>query len=463
MQPKISTSVLFLLLISSIVSGQNFIIGTENGVNFSNVRKSTDNDRMAAQPGPVNGMFFKYLAGDWIAFESGLDLATLYFEKSFYYYYYGDSYYNYSSSIYQPSSSYVYQSKFNFLRIPLLMKLRTPGRLNFEIGGGPYYAFLVNDEYRGKDKDLYIEEYGKENLPPLHDWGWILTGSVNYNIDNRWKVFLSSRVTNGKKVYFDSDNGKVGSTEILLGLGFNPFVSKEIQQKNENTGTNVKIIPYSGVNFSRTKSTENKSQYGNKTGFTSGVSLKFILGENFSLNTGALYERKGYSLNYEGNYNFIYRLPLAFENQNVPAIHSDVRLDYLTFPFGFEISAGKKLISNLSFGVYYSLLQNVFAEGEKINTNNYSDGYNINRDYFNNSLDHWFKKSDAGFVFGYRLEYPFFQWGNVFIAVQQSFGVNNIYNNLDELTINNTYYLEDEMYNNSTSILFGIVIPVSQN
>jgi hypothetical protein len=468
MKPKSSFLIIAFLLISSFVSAQNFNVGIENGINFSNIRKSDDYSRFPAQPGPVNGIFVKYDFGNWLTLQSGANHQSLYFNDGsvYYYNYYPDDIWYHSNSIAPPNLTYPvyrsFQGKYSFLRIPLLVKFKTPGRLNFEIGGGAYYAFLTNDEYRGKDRDLYTKEYRDENFPPMNDWGWIMASSVNYDISNKFNLFLNGQITTGNKEYFENEKGKMGATEITFGVGYNPFAKGNNFVRNDSLGKNIRILPHSGINISRTQSTKNSDKYGNTIGFSSGVNLKFLLSNHFSFFTGAWYERKGYSLDYIGHYNFIYKIRTSSANENIPKIYSDTRLDYITFPFGFELSAGKKLRSNFSLGSYYSLLQNVFSEGEKLTT--YSGSYQnqVNREYFNDSQDQWFKKTDVGFLLGYRAEFPVFKWGDLFIAAYQSFGVKNIILDLRLRRPAEFTFFNEKMYNNSTTISFGLTIPVSK-
>ncbi len=447
MLSKISSTVLLFLLISSYTFAQNLIVGIENGINFSNIRKSEDYNRMPAQMGPVNGLFIKYWVGDWFTFQSGTKYTTLYYSRN--------QNYNYNG--------YADLFKYNFLRIPLLAKFKTPGRLNFEIGGGAYYTLLMNDEFRGKDRDLHTKEYQNENFPPMNDWGWIIASSVNYNINNKFSLFLNGQITTGNEEYFESEKGKMGATEITFGIGYKPFAKADNFIRNDSLGQNIKIIPHTGINISRTHSNKYPNEYYNKVGLSSGVSLKFLLSPNFSFVTGAWYERKGYSLDYYGNSNFIYKTTGSAGYQNLSKIYSDTHLDYITFPVGFEISVGQRARSNFSFGSYYSLLQNVFTEGERESTYSSSNQYQVYRQFFNESQDHWVKKSDIGFFVGYRMEFPVFEWGNIFASASQSFGVKNLFNNMEVRDPGQLYYFREKMYNNSTTISVGITIPVSKN
>ena len=344
-----------------------------------------------------------------------------------------------------------------------MLKFKTPGKVNVEIGGGAYYAFLTNDEYRGKDKDFYTEDYRDQNFPSMNDWGWILSSTVNYNINSKWHVFINGQITTGKEEYFENTEGKMGSTELTFGVGYRPFPSTKNTHPNDSLGKRINIIPHTGINISHTKSSENKSQYNSSVGYSSGISLNFSLGNNASLLSGAWYERKGYGLNYDGKNPIVYQTPSQHDPDIDSKIQSEVKLDYITIPFQFEISFGEKLHSNFNFGPYFSLLQNVFSEGERIEKDNFNQGFQLTRSYFNESFDEIFKKGDAGFIFGYRMEIPVFSWGEIFVAVNQSFGAVDLLKKDVNRQSHPLFMVRNNIYNNSTSILFGLNIPVVQN
>ena len=467
MKTKFTAILIILFLFSFSVFSQNLSLGLENGVNYSNIRKTFDYERFASEPGTVNGIFAKYQLGNWFTLQSGINHATIYFNQKEYYY---SDYWKYSSSFYDPSlmsssliaptSSYLISNNYSFLRIPLLIKYRTPGRVNFEIGGGVYYAFLTNDEFRGKDHDQFDKEYRDENFPEMNDWGWILVSTVNYNINNKWSIFASGQITYGKEEYFEREEGKMGSTELTFGVEYKLFAPKS-EFIADSLGKRISILPHSGFNISRANSKNNKNQYRYSTGFSSGISLKFDLRQNFSLLSGVWFERKGYTMGYKGYYSAIYHV--MPNNEPSTIVNSDVQLDYLTFPLMMDVSMGSKIQSHINFGIYYSLLQNAFAEGEETSTYESVHGYQSQKNYFNESKDLLFKNSDLGFLLGYRIEIPVFNWAKTFVSAYQSFGITNILDYSDEAKEKNSFIINENLKNQSTSIIFGLSIPVNQN
>lgn len=468
MKNKLILSLTFFVLTVQLSHAQKFTFGVENGINYSNVHKKYDSDRFAAVQGPANGIFAKYQFANFFLLESGINHATFHFNETQYYYY---DYYITSSSYYDQATSSIFapnyyysttSSHYSFLRIPILVKFRTPGKINVELGGGAYYAFLTNDEYRGKDRDMYTKEYRDENFPKMQDWGWILESSVNYNINPKWSVFVSGRITYGREKYFENVEGKIGSTELTFGVGYKPFVKNNTDFSNDSLGQKISILPHSGILISNTKSNQNKSQYNPSVGFSSGLSVKFDLDENIAILSGAWYERKGYGLDYQGYYKGMYHKITQEEQEYAPQTESEIQLDYVTFPLMLNLKFGNKFQSNINFGSYLSLLQNAFAQGESIEKNSYSQGYQITKSYFNVSLDEWFKNLDAGIMLSYRLDFPVFPWANMFVWLNQSFGATNILNDSKEAVSNYPFIDNEKMHTMATSVLFGFTIPVNK-
>jgi hypothetical protein len=142
MRTKIIFSVLVLLFIFSFSFGQKLTIGTENGINFSNIHGNVKSGKWTGLPGPVNGLYLKHPLGNWFSVQSGVNFTTLYYSNNVSPYYYGDyyySYYPYLSSSMLPSdiappyrNYYTENTRFSFLRVPLQLKFKTPGRLIFD-------------------------------------------------------------------------------------------------------------------------------------------------------------------------------------------------------------------------------------------------------------------------------------------------------------------------------------------
>jgi len=463
---------LFFFLFSFLTPAlaQNFMFGIENGVNYSNIHQSQGTDQIDGLPGPVNGIFVKFEPLKWMVLQSGINHTTSYFnQKNYYYYsdYYMRGYASYtipdlSSSMFAPPSYNFKNQNFSFLRIPLLLKLKTGGRLSAEFGGGVYYAIVTNDEFRGKDSEIYTEEYMNNNFPPLNDWGSIVAGSLNFQINNHWSVFAAGQVTNAKSYFLKSNMGKIGSSEFTFGVGYSPFGYEYFTQQIDSVPSKVVLSPHAGVLISMAHTSDNNENYKNKPGFSGGVSVKWMLDYTISFNSGVWFERKGYGLEYDGNHEFIYLPQSENEFRNTTYLSSDVNLDYLTFPFLFEFATRGKLRSDFSTGLYFSWLQNAYVQGERISTYQYDSGYSVTKSFFDTDIDKWIKNWDTGFMFGYQLEYSVFKTGSIFLGVNQTIGLVNLFQNLGDIP-NPSYSVRNlKMFNRATTIVAGVNIPLTK-
>ncbi|MCG6188647.1 porin family protein [Maribellus maritimus] len=438
MQTRITLTSFLFLFSYSILFSQDFTLGVENGINYSNLRGDIFNNNWQANPGPVNGIFAKYSLGKWFTLQSGTNFVSFTYRNrdgNDYYYYTDEFHTTYSSSSYwnpssiAPTGGYYYypeETSLNFIRLPLQLKFKTQGKLHFEMGGGAYYAFLVNDEYRGKDKDLFINKYGKESLPSMTDWGWILSAGLNYSVSNRLELNLNAQTTYGQKVYLDENEGKNGATEITFGVGYKLFTGTKNQkhEKNDSTRSNISLLPHSGILLSTTANPKYRDQYSSSLGFSSGVSVRFTLDQNVSIISGAWYERKGYELDYVGDNIFLYMEPK--EGDSYVPISTKVNLDYVTIPFLFEFDLGGTFSKKINFGLYYSFMQNAMVKGEITETYSSTTQYSIQKRYINHNIDGRFRQSDFGFAGGVRFEYPVWQNTELFFGANCAFGFEDI-------------------------------------
>ncbi len=463
MKTKFTFSFLFILLLSLSSFAQEISFGLESGINFSNINGDLRSGKWDSQKGPVNGFYTKYLFGNWFAVQSGASFVTHYYKhisgNNYYPNPYPTDYYHYlSSSSYALSSDHSYYPyysnnnwEFNFIRIPLLLKFKTPGKLRFEFGTGPYYSFFVNDEFTGKDKEFYINQYGDNNLLPANDWGWIFSAGLNYSVTDRFDVNLSAQTTKGKEVYIENVEGKNGSTEIILGVGYKLFPSKtkrlSTKIKNDSIGNRVKLLPHSGIILPTAVTSESTETYSNSLGFTAGMSLEFVFQKDLSLISGMWYERKGLGWNSIGE-DKIFNYP---ENSNV-----QIDLDYLTFPFLMNIKSGKRFITNINFGLYYSLLYNSMAHGDYIKTYSGQNSYSMQKVYIYHKNKWRFKKKHNGGILGVRFEYPVFSETKVFFGINYSCGFINI---LDNESTDSSSITNQRIVNSSFSMVLGFVFP----
>lgn len=449
---------------------QELTFGPVSGINFSNLRGEMTYNSWSAKPGPVNGIFAKTTLGNWLALRTGAEFTSFYYQERWNY----TSYYtgivptdiSYSSSSVMPGGCIIGPPSpakwdYHFLRVPLMLEWKTPGKLSFGFGAGVHYSFLLNDEFTGKDKDLHSEEFREENFPPGTDWGWMLSASLNYSISNRWNIFLEGRTTYGKEVYLESVEGKNGFSELMFGVGFSPFSKPAKAQDGPMPGRRLEILPHAGISFSKSADPDKKSDYAVLQGINSGVSVKFLVDTAFSLVSGAWVERKGYRMD-KPSQSRVYYGYSQNADQTV-SFRSDVSLDYLTIPMLGEVSFGNRFTTNIQFGLYYSLLQNAMAKGEETREYIYENGYQKQREYFAQNVEGWFRNDDFGAITGLRFEYRILPKVKIYTALQAALGFVKLGDNSGDETSGPAPSQLENFKNRSLTASFGLAIPVAQN
>ena len=471
MRLKLILPVFLLLTVLHLHSkAQELSFGPVSGINFSNLRGEMNYNTWSAKPGPVNGIFTKITLGNWLALRTGAEFTSFNYQKKWNYsnYYTGPvpTDFSYSSSI-APGGCIIGPSSpsnhdYHFLRVPLILEWKTPGRLSFGFGAGAHYSFLINDEFTGKDKELHSEEYREENFPPGTDWGWMLSASLNYAVSNRWSIFLEGRTTYGKEVYIENVEGKNGSSELLFGVGFSPFSTPKNEKNGDVLGRRIEIMPHAGISYSKSADPDKKNDYASLPALNSGVSVKFKTDTLFSLITGAWAGRKGYRIDKPSQsrvfYNYIQN------DEHAVSLQSDISLDYLTIPILGELSFGRRFTTNFQFGFYYALLQNARATGQETREYNFGNGYQVQREYFDQNVEGWFKNDDFGAIAGIRFEYRLLPKTKIYAALQRTWGFTELGTSEDNSDAT-VYVLSQMSYfkNRSWTASFGLSIPLVQN
>lgn len=470
MKTKYILAFLFAYFSFFTVNAQKITIGIENGINFSNLYGDFYDGKWDSQPGPVSGIFSQYRISNWFALQTGMSFTSQYYNYLSEQYYHFNDFYPSSdfylssslaqSAIYQPSYYSSNFWKFSFIRIPLLLQFKTPGKLNFEMGTGPYYSFFVNDEFTGKDKKRYQEIYGDEDKYPSTDWGWIFTAGLNYSLTDHLEIKLSGRTTIGKEVYINSVEGRNGSAEILFGIGYKLFANKEKQVstkiKSDSLLSRIEMMPHTGIIFGISSNPDFKDNYLTSLGYTAGISVKYLQGKHLSLISGMWYERKGYGLSYNGEINHIYLKP---KNDNTSSfVNTEVNFDYLTFPFLIDFRFGNRFIWSFNFGFYYSLMQNAMVRGDYIYTNSSDNYYSVQKKYIYDKVNGRFNNDDIGGIVGLGFEFPVFSKSKIFIGMNYSHGFQNIFKY--EYADNPLFGWDQKIFNASYSIDFGFVFPI---
>jgi hypothetical protein len=84
--------------------------------------------------------------------------------------------------------------------------------------------------------------------------------------------------------------GKIGSSEFTFGIGYSPFEHEYFTQQIDSVPPRVVLSPHAGVLISMAHTSDNNENYTNKPGFSGGVSVKWILDNTISFNSGVWFE-----------------------------------------------------------------------------------------------------------------------------------------------------------------------------
>ena len=331
-----------ILTTSSATSfAQKLSFGEYTGINFSNLHGNLTTNKWVSKPGPSAGFSVEYNLGRLFSVQSEIGFISQYYEMKSYDQKYSypivypmdDAYHGYYNT-WDPVSE-PFKWDFSFLRFPLLINYKTPTRLQLSFGVGVFYSVLLNDKLT-KDERNTAEKDNRNVYPPAHDWGYMVSADLSYPVTNNMKLYFAGRLTTGQKVFIESYKAKNGASELIFGLKYTP------QRKTNKTPIDIKssepdssitrcyIIPATGVIMSWNLSGTKPGNYSGKFGPSVGMIFGYRLDKSVSIQTGLLFDRKGYALNDTS----LYFHRFASDSRYVAnKVDTKIALDYLTVPF----------------------------------------------------------------------------------------------------------------------------------
>jgi len=457
-----------LAITSTTSHAQKLSFGQYTGINFSNLHGDLITNKWVPKAGPTAALFVEYNLNRSFSLQTEVGYIAHYYEmKSYsrqptYPIYYNDVIHYYSSSsIWQP----VYEpNKFDnsFLRFPLLIKYKTPTRLQLAIGGGLYYSILLDDDLTNAERDA-AEKEDRRIYPPTHDWGYLFSADLSFPITNDIRLFVTSRLTIGQKVFIENLKGKNGSSELGFGIKYTPqrkSIKTTISFKSsarDSTITRCYIIPEAGVIMSWNSSGKKPGNYSGKFGPNVGMIFGYRLDKSVSLQTGLLFDRKGYALN---DSSFYYHRIASDTRYVANKVDTKIALDYLTVPLNLRISSGKTVNFYVDFGAYAGFLVNAFCHGTAIRKNSDSYSYTIQKTIVNDAVEGYYKSVDWGYKTGLGFQFPFRDNMKFDLGISYYGSFNPV---LQKPDANTTNYMNDDLSikNGSLSLHFGIQIPIA--
>jgi len=457
-----------VLVITSTTSlAQKLSFGQYTGINFSNLHGDLITNRWVPKAGPTTALFVEYNLNRSFSLQTEVGYAAHYYEmKSYrsqqtYPTYYDDLIHYYSSStIWQP----VYEPNkfdYSFLRFPLLIKYKTPTRLQLAIGGGLYYSILLNDDLTNAERDA-AEKEDRRIYPPTHDWGYLFSADLSYPITKEVRFFVTSKLTTGQKVFIESLKGKNGSSELAFGIKYTPKSKKESFKEIEtnvqdSSKTRCYVRPVAGILLGWNSSSTKPGNYSTNIGSTTGLAFDYRLDNTVSLQTGILFERKGYALADSSLYYHRFASDSKYKRNS---IDSKIDLDYLTIPLNIKFSFGNPFTFYFDFGVYTGFNVNALCHGTAIRKYISSSSYTIEKINIYDAVEGYYKDVDFGYQTGMGFQFPFRKNMKFDLGIVYSGSFSPIIKDPEE---NTTPYANDDrsIKNGTIALQLGLQIPIT--
>lgn len=467
----LSVCICALLTTFSVSSfAQKLSFGEYTGVNFSNLHGNLTSNKWEPKVGPTAGIFLEYKLGRLFAVQSEIEFISQYYEMKTYEqmnYFPVGIHYGYSSS-YQPISEIIappyYELgnwDFSFLRFPLILKYKTPTRLQLGVGGGMFYSALLNDDLTDEERNTAKKE--DHNIyPPPHDWGYLFVADLSYPVTKELRLFLAGRLSTGKKVFIEKYSAKNGASELLFGIKFTPNRRDPKVQENYNISvpdtsfSRCYLKPGLGVTMAWNPGKKLSGNYSEKFGANAGLIFGYRLDKTVSLQTGFQFQQKGYAFSDSSYYNHRYATDLKKSGRFVD---SNVNLDYMTVPLNVNFLFGEKIALYVDLGIYAEFLLNANCTGTTIKE--YQNGSDYRKEKYNlhDAVEGYYEPVDFGFLGGMGIQFPIWDKMKFDLGIQYANGSKNILKKPGEYDFKG-YYDDQTFKNRSLSLKFGLQIPI---
>lgn len=409
---KITVTIFFLLgyflLRQDTANAQNLSIGFSTGVNYSDIHGNKDQGKWPHNPGPVQEISLNYSVNSILSFETGIDLATVYYEYLPFYHktnppqYLVDSYsYSSCSSCIMPPywpTFYYFGDKmdFSFIRIPVSLKLTFPAKPVFTVSAGAFYAIL-------QDCSTGIAYSEK---PEKYDLGFKLSAGFQFPVTDKFDFGVKGNYIAGKRTFMPDLTFRHGESEILFGITWSG-ISKKSEKPEENDSLNAsekfKLIYTGGLNISGNNFKYPGKKYLYNYGLSAGFLADYIWNPKSSIRTGLLFERTGYSM--RDSSDLFYRYG-SDGNLNY-YLKTAVSIDYIDLPLLLTFYYGKS--NNIYFGLgpYIGWKLNARCTGKAYSENRSGTSYTAVLTTVYDDIERLVKGMDSGYILFAGITFPF--------------------------------------------------------
>lgn len=436
---------------SILLYAQKLTTGLYSGTNFSNIRGESISGKWTSKTGSSSGLWLNYAFNPFLSLGAELNHTSIYYQHLSYIninQHYPNAFDDYIPTFYPYPISYKQDYDFSFYRIPLYLKLSTPTQLSFGVSAGMYFGLLHTSKNNVNPVDISTE------------FGKVFTAGFSYPVSHNFEIFLQGRYTAGNKVYVSEINGKNGTSEVLLGIGYSGLYNKMKKHRSQvqNDSSLWSINYKTGVNISGIKANSNQNKYGRNVGFSSGVELHYALSKNASVISELLYERKGYSFN-DSSISY-YRYISSNQGYNAYKYRTDTRIEisYFTLPLLFRINTNGKIQMYMNAGPYISTRLSAYVTGTQYMESRMEGMYALTKTQIYDNIDKYIQSFDWGWMAGGGLQIPLKNGWKIDMEGRYQQGLKNILFNDDALSginVNQTFK------NRTISIFFGLNVPLN--
>ena len=217
MKQKIILSVIIILWFILPVAGQTISLGAKGGINFSSIsgKQSLENQEISCLRGLSYSIFLEYMLSDKFSLQSGL----FYEEKGF----------KFKSLLI--GGGYWGDFRFQYIDIPVLIKLKIGKNIKYYLLAGPYTSYLISSKNTtnvwGDEPDSLPIQYSDDVTGDFNKLciGIMFGGGIQVPLYNNLELVFDARYNMGiSKAAKDMEHG------------YNPqYWSKALQDSRDRT------------------------------------------------------------------------------------------------------------------------------------------------------------------------------------------------------------------------------------
>jgi hypothetical protein len=315
-------------------------------------------------------------------------------------------------------------SQFNYLTLPILMRLNFGERIKFFVNAGPYFGYLLSKE----DRITKYEEYSGDAMNSSvkgyerFDMGISAGFGIGIPFKEHWTLSLEARNNLGliPLKSAKTDNAIfTNSSNLLLGVSYRLKPRESKKKKDLLIQDNrLTIGIQSGINATsiREGKKANYTSTSPRYGYSTGLTFAWNSSKHFSFQTGISFDHKVYAWQTRTSNDF----PVT--GTNTKSISS---YDYLTVPVLSRFTFGKKVNFFFNAGVYIGFL---VKQSDDLEIDHYSssgfNSYHTNEKGKVNNIKNY-NTLDFGLAGGIGIGIPIKKHWNISLEARDHLGVVN--------------------------------------